>query len=130
MLDTQTDWDDSGFDCDHCGGQILKRTDREEARVVNACFQCEQCGCQWTLEGNVLRVGYGRHCKTAQQSRMNQKDEPLIPPIAIFITFGVIALFLVWRFGGMLALRYMLPVAIGIAVVVNVVKFGREREWW
>ena len=28
-IETITLWEDAGYDCDHCGGRILRRTDRE-----------------------------------------------------------------------------------------------------
>ncbi len=66
MIETNTKWKDSGFDCDHCGGEILERTDRETGQADFICYQCRECGCQWTLSGDVLRVGSGTHCKAAQ----------------------------------------------------------------
>jgi len=29
VIVTSTEWADAGYDCDHCGGRILRRTDHE-----------------------------------------------------------------------------------------------------
>ena len=80
MIKTSTDWEDSGFDCDHCGGEILKRTDHETGRADFISYQCAKCGCQWAEGGDVLRIGHGAYCRSAQRRRMQQQQETITPP--------------------------------------------------
>lgn len=133
MIQTESSWADSGYDCDHCGGQVLIRTDRETGQPDRRYYQCEVCACQWTMAGEVLRVGHLGSCKTAQRMReMAQQSAPLtakIPPLLLGIGL-LLVVALLFLLGGVLALRFLLPLALGVLVAVAVHRFGRERMWW
>ncbi|MDX1413729.1 MAG: hypothetical protein R3293_06030 [Candidatus Promineifilaceae bacterium] len=145
MIETDTVWKDSGFDCDHCGGEILKRTDRETGQADFVCYQCRECGCQWTLNGDVLRIGSGQFCKAAQTQRERQRqDEPgSLPDIlvnvdqwagllskSLWVLLALIAGVILLRFGGGVVARYLLPiVVIGVAAFL-LVRYGKTQSWW
>ena len=61
-------WEDSGFDCDHCGGEILKRS-HQTIPEREQYFQCNQCGCRWSVGGDIIRVGSGPFCQHDGQQR-------------------------------------------------------------
>ena len=109
-IETSTLWEDAGHDCDHCGGRILRRTDRETGLRDRSCFQCEQCSCQWTLERRPLRVGKTAACRAAQRKRASEA-EAVGPPYArwLLVGLGVVVLFGLLRFGGGAVLRAALP---------------------
>jgi hypothetical protein len=131
MVETQTSWKDSGYDCDHCGGQILKRTDRETGQPTRVCFQCELCGCQWTLSGDVQRVGNLSDCLRAQRQRQAEPVKELSPFfIASVVIGGIILLLAIVSIGGLVALRFIIPAAIAVFVFVSVYRLGKERMWW
>lgn len=134
MIETNTSWQDSGFDCDHCGGVISKRTDKETGQPDQVCYQCRQCGCQWDLDGSVLRVGNSPTCNVAQRERMGTKPTDFLLSPRVLIVFGILLMLAVWRFGGagafFMLLRLLLPVALVAVIVMAVVRFGREQEWW
>lgn len=130
-IEVHTSWSDSGYDCDHCGGRILQRTDRETGRPLKICFQCEACGCQWTPEGDVLRVGRAPHCRQAQrQRRAIQHQQTAVFPAWLWVVGGGLILLLIIWIGGLMALRFIIPVAIAALVATAVYRFGRERAWW
>lgn len=131
MIETDTTWDDTGFDCDHCGGRILKRIDRETGQPDFTCYQCEACGCQWTLDNLPLRVGTKRACRRAQREREGEA-QPLEDTYSrwILIGLGVIAALFLVRFGGGVAVRVLVPlVLLGVAAYF-LIRFGRQQEWW
>lgn len=118
-IETSTLWEDAGYDCDHCGGRILRRTDRETGLRDRVCFQCEQCSCQWTLERRPLRVGKTPACRAAQRERAADV-EAVGPPYArwLLIALGVVVVFGLLRFGGGVALRAALPLLLLAAGVL------------
>lgn len=130
-IEVYTSWSDSGYDCDHCGGRILERTDQETGRPLQVCFQCEACGCQWTPEGEVLRVGSAPYCRQAQRRRraIQRQQTAALPPWLLVLGSGLILLLIVLA-GGMMALRFIIPIAITALVATAVYQFGRERMWW
>lgn len=130
MIETRTTWRDSGYDCDHCGGEIHERTDYETGQPKSVCYQCRRCGCQWSLGGDVLRVGNGRYCQAAQIKRSNPMSDGFTLPAWLVIVLAVLTLLILVRFGGLVALRYLIPVAIAALVVFSLVRLGREQEWW
>ena len=69
MIQTRTTWDDSGRDCDHCGGMILQRTDYETRQPPRVRYQCEECGCLWSKEGVLQRSGRLSQCPAAVDNR-------------------------------------------------------------
>jgi hypothetical protein len=134
MIETNTSWQDSGFDCDHCGGEIAKRTDRETGQSDRVCYQCRQCGCQWSLNGSVMRIGNSRYCEAAQRERMGTKATDFLVSRRVLIVLGILLILAVLRFGGFgafaMLLRFLLPVALVAVIVMYVVRYGREQEWW
>lgn len=130
MIETKTSWEDSGYDCDHCGGQIFKRTDYETRRKPRICYQCRACGCQWRINGSTLRVGNFPECQSAQRQR--ERTQPPAPRVPNWVLgIGVfIFLLLVIRFGGLAALRLLVPLALAVAALTYAFRFGRERQWW
>ena len=130
-IETSTTWEDAGYDCDHCGGRILRRTDRETGLRDRACFQCEQCSCQWTLERRPLRVGKTAACRAAQRERAAEV-EAVGPPYArwLLIALGVVVLVGLLRFGGGVILRAALPPLLVMAVVLVVLYYGRRNGRW
>ncbi len=128
MIETKTTWKDSGYDCDHCGGQILERTDQETGQPAQVCYQCQMCGCQWELSGDVLRVGNMTSCRRALK---NQEDVP-VHPARVRLVFVVVALILfgLIYFGGLVAVRYLIPMAITVFVFQALYRLGKERMWW
>ncbi len=134
MIETKTSWSDSGYDCDHCGGEISKRTDRETGQPDRICFQCKQCGCQWDLTGNVERVGSGPHCKTAQRQRAGTNPLEFLLSRRVLIIIGILAFLAVLRLGGLAILftllRFLIILGIAALIIFFVVRFGSEQEWW
>jgi hypothetical protein len=65
MIETNTAFSETAYDCPHCGGIIMKRIDQETGQPDRVCHQCDQCGCQWSLSGETLRVGHGPDCWAA-----------------------------------------------------------------
>ena len=128
MIETKTTWKDSGYDCDHCGGQILKRTDRETGQQAQVCYQCQMCGCQWELGGEILRIGNMNSC---QQAIKNQEAVEVNPARLrlIFVVVGLVLIGLIFL-GGLVAVRFLVPVAIAVFVFRAVYLLGKERMWW
>lgn len=133
QIETSTTWKDSGYDCDHCGGRILKRTDHETGQPDQKCYQCESCGCQWTLSNHPLRVGTLPICRSAQGDREAEatsinKLEPATRWLLIALA-GMLVLALT-RFGGGAALRVLIPLAIVGGLVFLFSRLGKRQDWW
>ena len=62
MAKRKMTWEDSGFDCDHCGGEILKQA-HQSIPEQQQYYQCSQCGCRWSVGGDMIRVGSGPFCQ-------------------------------------------------------------------
>ena len=130
-IETSTTWDDAGYDCDHCGGRILRRTDRETGLRDRVCYQCEQCSCQWTLARQPLRVGTTSACRAAQRQRAAEAEEGGLPTSRwLLAALGVVVLLGLARFGGGALLRVALPLLLLTAVVVAVLVIGRRNGRW
>lgn len=140
MIETKTTWKDSGFDCDHCGGEILKRTDHETGQPDRTCFQCRVCGCQWSLDGEILRIGDGAYCKAAarERGRVEQStfDVGDLTDWAnklsknLWILLAIIAGVVLLRFGGGIVVRYLLPVLLLGGGAYLLLRYGRTQRWW
>lgn len=132
MIETETIWNDSGYDCDHCGGQILKRTDIETGQSARVCYQCQACGCQWELGGDILRIGSMNSCRRAQRVRNTSQVKTDIDPFKLRLIVVGTLLFLgaMAYFGGLTAIRFLVPIGIAIFVFWTVYKMGKERMWW
>ena len=113
MIETSTSWEDSGFDCKYCGGEVFKRTDRETGRPARSCFQCKQCGCQWTLDGDLLREGNGPAWEAAKKAGQTavSSDQSFWQKNMLWLIVGFIGLLVLLRFFPVL-LRLAVPVLI------------------
>ena len=134
-LDTRTIYDDTGRDCDHCGGVIMKRTDRQRGRRDLVTFQCDQCECKWTNDGRKMRAGKLPICKK-EFRRGRGKDEvddgkDMSPIVQTLLAIGGIALFIfILVRGGIFALRLMVPIVLLVLVGVVGFRWGRENGRW
>jgi hypothetical protein len=132
MIETKTTWKDSGYDCDHCGGQIFERTDRETDQPARVCYQCQACGCQWRLSGDVLRIGNMNSCRRAQRVRVKSQNYERYSTTQLRVAFGGMVLLLlgIIYWGGLLAIRFLIPVGIALFVFWSIYQAGKERMWW
>ena len=133
----KTNQEDSGYDCDHCGGEILINRELTPGRPAQGYYQCRGCGCEWTLKGDVLHIGTGQGCKRAKRDRMGGGglQLPAISEISVWrraalIIGGVILFLVLLRFGGLMLFRFLLPLFVIGVLVYLVFKMGREQEWW
>ena len=133
----RTHLEDSGYDCDHCGGEILVVRDMVSGRPMQGYYRCQSCGCEWTLKGDVLHIGTRRGCKASQRKRMGGGgfQLPEISEISVWrraalIIGGVILFLVLLRFGGLMLFRFLLPVIVIGFLIYLVFKMGREQEWW
>lgn len=129
--------EDSGYDCDHCGGEILINREITSGRPVHGYYLCQRCGCEWTLKGDVLHVGTGPNCKASQRKRMGGQGYqiPEIAELSIWrraaLIIGGLILFLVLlRVGGLMLFRFLLPFIVIGFLLYLIFKWGREQEWW
>lgn len=131
-------WLDSGYDCDHCGGEILRQKARRPLRPNNAYYRCRVCGCEWTLQGNVVQIGSGEFCHEAQSRRTGpvvaEKTDWLTRlsqiPRWLQVVVGLALLIVFLRLGGLMLFRLLLPLAVIGLVVYLIIRFGQEQEWW
>ena len=138
MIETRTNWEDSGFDCEHCGGEILLRTDHETGLPDRKCYQCRACSCQWSLDGELERVGSGEYCRAAARRRQETASFDVGDVIdwtnrlskSLWILLAIIAGALLLRFGGGVVLRLVLPLLLAGVSVYLVVRYGRREGWW
>ena len=132
MIETETIWNDSGYDCDHCGGQILERTDLETGQPAQVCLQCQGCGCQWQLDGEIIRIGNLTSCRRSQRERSTEPAQTNINPFQLRLIVVASLLFLgaIIFFGGLTAIRFLVPIAIAVFVFWRLYQLGKERMWW
>ena len=132
MIEAKTSFEDSGYDCDHCGGRVFIRTDKESGQPTKQCYQCELCGCQWQLSGAVLRVGQQASCKQAQRERTAAfEDSEFLPFSPVLLVVGVVLLLILFVYvGGVVAIRFFIPITIAVVVVFAGYRFGKEKMWW
>lgn len=133
----ETDLTDSGYDCDHCGGEIYITHKLMTGRPAAGYYLCRRCGCEWTLKGDVLHIGVVASCRSAQKQRIGG-DSFSLPELPAFsgrrrILWGVgvvILLLVLLRFGGLMLFRFLLPLLVLGVLVYLVFKYGREQMWW
>ncbi len=130
MIEIETTWKDTGYDCDHCGGLVLQRTDVEAGQPKRVCYQCKMCGCQWHINGDVLRIGSGANCRQAQRARMGEKTADDRMARRFVWVLALVALLLIVRFGGFMALRLLIPLAFAVLILIALTRFAREKGWW
>jgi hypothetical protein len=127
MFETKTTWEDSGHDCNHCGGEVLKRTEQLPDGRTAVSLQCRECACQWALDGAWLKVGNGRACRAAHRE---SEGEPGQASRRLLTILGVGLLLVIARYGGIGLLRYLVPLAVLGAVAWTIHKMGQEFHWW
>lgn len=124
-------WEDSGFDCDHCGGEILKRAHRTIPEREQY-FQCSQCGCRWSTGGDIIRVGDSPHCQHSGYKRPSlPQDKRLwwavaVVLILIFLRFGGTAVLAI----GITLIRFLIPLGILVLIGMAIYWFGRQQGFW
>jgi predicted RNA-binding Zn-ribbon protein involved in translation (DUF1610 family) len=126
MIETSTVWSETSYDCPHCGGIIMKRIDQEAGQPDYVCHQCGQCGCQWSLTGELLRVGNGPHCHLAAAQSADPIDMgevwgklPSLPANAwVYAVAALLAFLILARFGLVaMALRLVIPLLLFAFVI-------------
>ena len=143
MSDKETLWEDSGFDCNHCGGEIHKRIDRELGHHKTTSFQCRQCQCQWSIHGALLTVGNSPTCQTEVRTAVRKRPKPkqiapaiptiptqwISPRLLAIVAAVFVGLFLL-RFAGGLVFKFFFPALILGVIVYLVFRMGQQQEWW
>ena len=71
-------------------------------------------------------------CRRAQRVRVkSQASEQLNPnQLRLAIVIGLLVLLGIVFFGGLVAVRFLIPVAIAVFVFRAVYQMGKERLWW
>lgn len=121
MIETNTAFSETAYDCTHCGGIIMKRIDQETGQADRVCHQCDQCGCQWSLSGEILRIGHSPNCRVAMEQAKGDELLSKWPTLLskawprtvwVYVGIAVIAFLFLARFGLLgLAVRLLLPLA-------------------
>ena len=152
MTKKETLWEDSGFDCHHCGGEIYKRIEREPGFDKTTSYQCRQCNCQWSTEGVLIQVGNSADCRAGvQQTAVNQPHSTKRPPtttlapvkptpiatqnhhLSNWIIGGLLTLIVILaliRFAGALVFRFFVPALLVGVILYLVFQLGRQQRWW
>lgn len=129
MIETETSWKDSGYDCDHCGGEIAVRIDQETNQRTRQCYQCRQCGCQWSMNGNALRTGNMPECALAQKSRMNNDWKRFLSSRWLMILVGTVLFLIVLRFAWFM-FRLLIPLLVIALLIFLIIRLGKQQAWW
>jgi hypothetical protein len=133
-------WIDSGQDCDHCGGEMLRLAAKRPLHPNDPYYRCRACGCEWTQRREIVRLGDGRHCYLAkgQRPKPTQSDPAdwlarlRETPGWLRVTAVVLLILLALRFAAFsfMLLRLAIPLAIiGLALFL-VHRFGQQQRWW
>ncbi len=106
-------------------------------------YQCAECGCQWAEGGDLLRLGKGTYCRSAQRERNKQQETTTLPELpaelnqwagllskSLWILVAVIAAAIMMLFGGAIIFRLLLPIALVAVGAYFLVRYGREKSWW
>jgi len=131
-------WLDSGFDCDHCGGEILRQKGKRPSRPNNVYYRCQVCGCEWTQRGDVVRIGEGEFCHEAQTRRVGPVMAEEVDwltrlsriPRWLQVVIGIALFIVLLRFGGFMLFRLLLPAVLIGFVIYLIIRFGQEQQWW
>ena len=129
MIETQTTYTDSGFDCDHCGGRVLRRIESATGRPDSQCYECETCSCQWTLENQPLSIGTLTKCQTAQKKRAIAGATDLDQYSRwILLGFVGLAVLFIFRFAGSFFFEYLLPIVVITALAYLGIRYLRQMN--
>lgn len=126
-METRTTWEDTGRDCQFCGGEIYRRTDEEPTRIT-AYYQCQKCGAQWSLSHQLIRESSLAPSPPADSVRSSLAQVPRW----VWILLGVIVVIIALRFSviGVLLMRFLIP-AVFVGIVAGVIYlYGRWMDWW
>jgi len=77
-----------------------------------------------------MRVGSHPDCQRLQREGTLQESPSHPIPNWVWMIVTVIFLLLIVRFGGIVALRLLVPMALGGLVILYVYRLGRDRQWW
>lgn len=144
MTKKETLWEDSGFDCHHCGGEIYKRIERESGASKKTTYQCRQCHCLWSTEGVLLEVGNMADCRSGRQTAVSRTrptptapviEKPSMPThwLSNRIIAGLLLLIaglLLIRFAGAVVFRFFVPALLFGLILYLVIQLGRQLRWW
>lgn len=151
MTKKETLWEDSGFDCHHCGGEIYKRIEREPGLDKTTTYQCRLCHCQWSTEGVLIQVGTMADCRAVAQTAVSRahippQTQPAAPTTTLapppnkpthwltnrFIVglLGLIIFLALIRFAGALVFRLFVPALLLGAIGYLLFQLGRQQRWW
>ena len=124
-------WEDSGFDCDHCGGEIHKRADRTIPEQQQY-FQCSQCGCRWSVGGDIIRVGESPHCQHRGYQRPSLPQDK-----RLWWLVAAVLILLLFRFGGgailsftVVLVRFLVPLGILVLIGMAIYWIGQKQGFW
>lgn len=129
MFDTKTTWKDSGYDCDHCGGEVLKRTARQAGQPEQISYQCRLCGCQWSSDGDLLRVGTKQRCRLAWRQSRGEVTSRQWHERYVWLIILLPALALLWL-GSADNVQWVFVLSLVAAILAPLFQYGRQREWW
>lgn len=130
MRDIQ--WEDTGFDCEHCGGEVLKRTHSQQDEVY---YQCSQCGYRWSLDGAVIRKGTGQSPYWEERDASFHPSVPnpsrrlwllvavLVGGTAVYFLSTRLLIILLW-------IPRFLPLIVVAGIFYFVWRYGKTEEWW
>lgn len=126
-METKTTWEDTGRDCQFCGGEIFRRTD-EEPRRITAYYQCQRCGAQWSLGHELIRES---SVTTTPEKDSVQAWFAKVPRwvwvlVAVLLVIGALRFSVI----GVVLMRVLIP-AVFVGIVAGVIyMYGRWMDWW
>lgn len=129
-METRSQWEDTGYDCNFCGGQIFKRTDQEPTGLKSSYYQCELCGAQWSMTNQLIREGDRMPQRGTRPPAGRTEGRQVASWVWLVLGFG--AMFLLMRASvvGALLVRFLIPVLFALVVSLVLFRLGREMEWW
>ena len=127
-METKNQWHDTGRDCPSCGGVILRRKDHLPDGSISIYNQCRTCEAQWSKDWQPLREGRPE-LLTGERGTRRLERLPAVPRW-VWITLGLMFLFITFRLGGGVVLRLLLvPLGVGLMVWL-IFRLGQDQGWW
>lgn len=131
-MQTTVNWEDTGKDCQYCGGQIFRRTERDLNNNLQVRFQCRTCNARgrsnWELSHAGDESKQQRPPVPAASTRLGDRVESI--PTWAKVVFALLLAAILIRFGGLAIIRPLIPIAILAVVIFFIYRLGREQEWW